>query len=164
MKFTVIALTALLAISSTAHAEKIADTLANTKTNHLQLLANNLNLAMIMQGDEEIQNTEFPDDINPLKFRFSAHGETGFTQSINNYLSATFTFSAPVSKVTKKTCSDLLYGFAESFRTGQFTDIIKEISFYNLTQSQLDELINSTVFYTALQASENSELKITCSE
>lgn len=142
------ALFLLLSFSMSVQAQTYADALAKAPVNHLQLVANNLNMLFLIKGEDLEFSPE--DGISSALLRFM--------QTNDNQILARAFLIAPVSKLSKKFCQDQMNQFKSAIQP----NLLMVLTPFDPSHTELESLSSSFRYEVILQAEENKDLRIDC--
>ncbi|WP_105215371.1 hypothetical protein [Pseudoalteromonas sp. T1lg22] len=156
MKKSLILALALGCFSSLANATSLSSKLANSPTDHLQLLANNLNMFMLLNLEKlreqsVIENKEF------LEVYFRASVENNGTLKLHAM------YEAPVSSISKAKCQAKLKKYVNELKENGGITTFQAVSYYYLSRQEALSLLNESTYSITIVAKENNELQISCS-
>ncbi|MFY8275325.1 hypothetical protein AAEU32_14470 [Pseudoalteromonas sp. SSDWG2] len=156
MKLKIILIIACSFAVLSLSAKTISADLAGSPTNHLQLLANNFNMFMVINLDKIRE-----DSLNQNK----EFVETYFRVSVSkdNKLNFHAIYEAPVTSISKDKCQTKLKHYITESRERAAIPIVQAISFFYLEESDVVELLQESTYSLTIAAKENRELQISCS-
>lgn len=157
-----IAITTLL-LSLHIHAENYGATLSKLPVSHLQMLANNLNIMLIIRNEDLYQKNENT-GLTLLKIKHFTRQHKHFIRQ-QKRLSIHITAEGPVKKITKKECKKMLKKFKDDIvLTDTYKELIQVSSYFSISTLESKQLTNNMPLTGTPQEDANKEHYISCSE
>ncbi|HAS6253610.1 TPA: hypothetical protein RQL13_004447 [Vibrio vulnificus] len=157
MKKLAVATLILASVSNVVFAQGLNEKLAKTEVNHLQLLANNMNMFMLTKMESMKEKSQSNGDEFVKEF-FKAHTDTENNLVFNAY------YSAPVASLSKDKCQEKLLSDIEGLSGDSGVRAFQAVSYFQLSSSEVSAILESAKYSVTIIAKENNELKISCSK